>query len=322
MKPSISVIIPVYNSQRYLPQCLDSILSGQGEDVIKEVIVVDDGSSDQTPVIARAYAAADSRVKIISQQNRCCGGARNTGIDASTGQYLAFVDADDILMPGALPHLLSLMDPSVDIAIGRYFRDTAMTPHYAADRTERHTIIGSELANKIMLYRTGFISSPWGRLYRKSAIGDLRFKENLYYEDLDFNYRLLLRTNQVALTHRCLYLYRRNPDSAMSLWDDKRLDVLRVTEWIEADASSRHNPSLLAAAKDRRLSACFNMYALCSSHQRHTMANLCWTEIKRLRRNSLTNSSVRWRNRVAAAVSYLGPTVLRYLGEAFYRNQS
>lgn len=318
MEASISVIIPVYNNQRYLSQCLDSVLTGQ-EDVIKEIIVVDDGSTDDTPVIARAYAETDPRIRVIYQQNRCCGGARNTGIEASTGEYIAFVDADDMLMPGALPHLLSLMGPSVDIAIGRYFRDASMSPHYAADHSERHTVIGAELANKIMLYRTGFISSPWGRLYRRSAIGDIRFKENLYYEDLDFNYRLFHRVNQVALTHRTLYLYRRNPDSAMSLWDEKRLDVLRVTEWIEADAASRNNPSLLAAARDRRLSACFNMYALCCNHQRHTMANLCWTEIRRLRRATIANGSVRWRNRAAAAVSYLGPTVLRLLGHAFYR---
>lgn len=318
MEPSISVIIPVYNNQRYLSQCLDSVLTGQG-DVIKEVIVVDDGSVDDSCVIVRAYAAADSRVRLITQQNRCCGGARNTGMDASTGEYLAFVDADDTLMPGALPHLLDLMGPSVDIAIGRYFRDPAMAPHHAADRSQRHSIIGAELANKIMLYRTGFISSPWGRLYRKSAIGNLRFKENLYYEDLDFNYWLFHRVNQVAITHRYLYMYRRNPDSAMSLWDEKRLDILRVTEWIESDAASRHNASLLAAAQDRRLSACFNMYSLCCTHQRHTMANLCWSEIKRLRRATLTNGSVRWRNRAAAALSYLGPTLLRTLGSLFYR---
>lgn len=318
MEASISVVIPVYNSQRYLSQCLDSVLDGQGN-TVKEVIIVDDGSTDQTPVIAQAYARKDARVNVISQHNRCCGGARNTGIDAAGGTFIAFVDADDVLMPDALPHLLSLMEPEVDVAIGRHFRDMALIPRYAADRDERHSVIGAELANKIMLYRTGFISSPWAKLYRKSALADIRFKENLYYEDLDFNYRLFLSARQVAITHRCLYFYRRNPSSAMTLWDDKRLDVLRVTEWIEADAASRHNPSLLAAARDRRLSACFNMYPLCSAHHRHTMANLCWSEIKRLRRTALTNGSVRWRNRVAAAVSYLGSAVIRMLGHAFYR---
>jgi len=125
--PRVSVVIPAFNYAEYLGDALDSVLAQTMDDW--ECIVVDDGSTDDTPAVARAYASRDSRIRFLQQQGRGPAGARNAGVRESTGTYLQFLDADDRLAPGKLEFHARFLDenPSVDIAYGfsTYFRTTA-----------------------------------------------------------------------------------------------------------------------------------------------------------------------------------------------------
>lgn len=119
--PRISVVVPIYNVEAYLPECLDSILAQTVEDL--EVILVDDGATDGSVAIAEAYAADDPRIRIVRQPNGGLGKARNTGADAATGEFLAFVDGDDVLPPRAYESLLrSLEESGSDFATGNVHR--------------------------------------------------------------------------------------------------------------------------------------------------------------------------------------------------------
>lgn len=317
MDGMVSVIIPAYNNQAFLPQCLDSVLGER--DVEMEVIVVDDGSTDCTRAICEAYALKDSRLRVIAQPNMGPGAARNTGLDNATGEYVIFVDGDDMLMPGALKQLLSMMGDEIDITSGRFFRAATRDMFTHLNTTESYSVMDAATATRRMLYQIGFNSTACGRLYRREAIGDTRFTPSIYYEDLDFDYRLLGKIRKVAITRRHTYFYRLNPDSITSLWNDRRLDVLKITEDIERDSYSRGGEALLAAARDRRMSANFNMFILCSMHRRNAMAARCWDTIVKHRRQSLTNSDVRLKNRIGAALSYLGPTFISTVGRLFYK---
>ena len=107
MKDVISVIVPVYNVAAYLPECLDSILS-QDYDKL-EVILIDDGSTDDSGAICDDYARRDSRIRVIHQKNGGAAAAKNAGLRAATGEYLSFADSDDFLEPGAYAYMLALL---------------------------------------------------------------------------------------------------------------------------------------------------------------------------------------------------------------------
>ena len=100
--PIISVIVPVYNSSKYLKECLDSILNQTLTDI--EVICVDDGSTDESPLILEEYASRDSRLQILKQENKGAGAARNLGMTIAKGKYLSFLDSDDFFSPDMLKH--------------------------------------------------------------------------------------------------------------------------------------------------------------------------------------------------------------------------
>lgn len=107
MKDVISVIVPVYNVSAYLPECLDSILSQDYEKL--EVILIDDGSTDDSGAICDAYAQRDGRIRVIHQKNGGAAAAKNAGLRAATGEYLSFADSDDFLEPGAYAYMMSLL---------------------------------------------------------------------------------------------------------------------------------------------------------------------------------------------------------------------
>ena len=129
--PLISVVVPIYNVEHYLERCLDSIISQTYTNL--EIILVDDGSTDRSGAIADAYAAKDSRVKVIHQKNGGLSIARNTGIEACRGEYLLFIDSDDYIAPNMCECLLShLTEADADIAIGGFYRvDSHGTAEFA-----------------------------------------------------------------------------------------------------------------------------------------------------------------------------------------------
>ncbi|MCM1337981.1 MAG: glycosyltransferase [Candidatus Amulumruptor caecigallinarius] len=316
---TVSVIMPAYNSQRYLTQSIESVLRGQ-ESVPLELIIVNDGSADATAAIAGAYAATDPRVRVITQPNAGLSAARNAGLDAATGEYVAFIDSDDLMLPGALAHLLSLFDEGTDVVSGRYYRGkTRAAAHFGSEGRDRMLSLTGREAVIAMLYQRGMSSNAWGRIYRRAAIGTTRFTPGIYYEDIDFNYRLFPRLRRLRFSSRHVYFYRDAPGSITGVWSRKRLDVMRVTADIEADAEARRDPALLASARDRRLAASFNMYALASIHGDRDAARSCWSQIKRLRGPVSRDRHIRLKDRLGILASHLGPAATTLLSRLAYR---
>src|SRR3954470_10398453 len=119
--PRVSVVVPIYNVEPYLRHCLDSLAAQTFTDL--EVVMVDDGSTDRSAEIARAYSARDPRFRLVRQPNRGLSAARNTGIDATGGEFLAFVDSDDVVAPTAYEQLVDALDASgSDLATGNVHR--------------------------------------------------------------------------------------------------------------------------------------------------------------------------------------------------------
>lgn len=199
--PAISIIVPIYNSAEYLHRCIDSILLQTFDDF--EVLLVDDGSTDDSSVICDEYAIKDKRVKVFHKSNGGVTSARRKGLEEASGKWISFVDSDDELPFEALYILSKNINDDIDLIVSDYHEQRLITP----DDFVRMTLCAR-------LY-----SSLWGRLYRKSAIvGQMdNIPERISIgEDTILNIRIgcNLKSN-VLLIPQKVYKYYENPTSAM-----------------------------------------------------------------------------------------------------------
>jgi CDP-glycerol glycerophosphotransferase len=279
--PRISVVVPIYNVEDYLAECLESIATQTFADL--EAILVDDGSTDGSAAIAEAYVARDGRFKLLSQPNAGLGAARNTGTDAATGEYLAYVDSDDRLPPRAYERLVGAADRTgSDFAAGNVLRLTgrgttqtaALLRAFARTRLRTHvTRHRALLADRL----------AWNKLWRRSfwdAHG-YRWPEGVLHEDIPvtipahfaarsvdvladtvYFWRLRegsitsrrfeelrpLRDRFAAVEHVVAHLGEHGPPGARGWYEQH---VLRDDLWPYLDALDRVTPTYRAAFLDR-----------------------------------------------------------------------
>lgn len=312
----ISVIIPVYNTEQYIAACLDSVLTQSHRNM--EVIVVNDGSTDYSLQIAEKYAENDDRVKVYTQNNKGQAEARNHGLEVATGDYITFVDSDDMLLPKSLEVMIKFMElKGVDIIEGKLIEGIEHKQiNYVKNLSSE--IFDSLQAIEFILYQRKGLPSPCGKIYRKELFDGLRFTNGIIYEDLDLFYKVYERADKIALINYPVYFYRINEESTTHTWKPERLDVLKVTEDLENYISQKY-PHLIEAARDRRLSANFNMFALCSIHGNKENALKCWEIIKKYRKKSLLNPKVRIKNKAGILLSYFGKHIFNLAAGRLYK---
>ena len=200
----ISVIIPVYGVEKYLSRCLDSIINQTYRDL--EIILVDDGSPDNSGKICDEYAAKDSRIKVIHKENGGLSSARNAGLDVATGEYIGFVDSDDWIEPQTYNMLFSAIEKNnSDIAIcgHRMVYDNTSTSKatYSNDEYLSYDLLWNEIFGKLN-------NAAWNKLYRKNLIDDLRFPIGVIHgEDLIFNLNYLKNCKCGVINKTPLYNY-------------------------------------------------------------------------------------------------------------------
>lgn len=319
----VSIIIPAYNVEKYLRECLDSALGQTFSDI--EVIVVDDGSTDSTPEIIREYAARDARVKCVSQPNGGLSAARNSGLDVASGEWVVFLDSDDILSPTAVSKLVKTAEQiGAHYVEGRWMQGTDSSRISWSDGSSGAlTVYDAEPYMTKVLYQDGVTPSVCGKLFARSLFDGLRFRPGILYEDLDLFYLLAEKADKIAVTEQCMYFYRSNPVGLTGRFSPRRFDVLDVTRRIEEYVAANY-PHLLPAAHDRRLSAAFNMFGLIAAYDKagvySAVADKCWELINRYRRESLFNPRVRLKNKAGIMLSFFGNRVLAFVSGIVYGN--
>lgn len=209
--PNVTVIIPVYNVEKYLRRSIDSVLQQTFMDY--ECILVNDGSTDSCPRICNEYAEQDSRIKVIHKTNGGLSSSRNAGIDAASGEYLFFLDSDDFIPSTALEMLYSNIG-NADICAGNLISfhsfsfDAALAP-----QRRKVTVFGRESAFKNMLRLKPPYIFACGKLYKKDLFADLRYS-NCLYEDIDLIYKLIDRCIEIRHVSGVCYFYNLgNPNS-------------------------------------------------------------------------------------------------------------
>lgn len=203
--PEISVIVPVYNVEKYLQRCVDSILEQTFENI--EILLVDDGSTDGSGAICDQYALKDSRIHVIHKKNGGLSDARNAGMDVSVGNYLSFVDSDDFIAPNMLQTLHDLaVKQQADISI------CGMCECFENSVPEQNPQIICQTYTGIEALRQAFIGNYFGmsictKMVRRDLCKDHRFIKGKTSEDVFFTPQLLLRAQRVAFTSEPLYNY-------------------------------------------------------------------------------------------------------------------
>lgn len=210
----ISVIVPVYNVEEYLKQCLDSILEQTFSNY--EVILVNDGSTDSSGLICQEYAEKDSRIRYFEKENGGLSDARNYGIGQAQGEYLTFVDSDDFLDKMHLNVLYTaLVSNNVDISIVNYSNYQTSTAtfylHTFGEYYEKNYSSEELLDNLAILERNDLsFSTIWGKLYKRSVFSFLRFPKGVIGEDVALIYKIYTQVDKIVYAHKDTYVYREN----------------------------------------------------------------------------------------------------------------
>lgn len=253
MEPLISVIVPVYKVEGYLDRCVTS-LTGQTHRNL-EILLVDDGSPDRCGEICDCWAEKDSRIRVIHQENRGAGAARNAALDVSRGELIGFVDSDDYIAPDFYSHLYSLLDEDTDISECGYLETQGDDAVFDTENPRPVSYTPREAMEEHIRDRV-FRQLIWNKLYRREVVESIRFPVGTGIDDEYFTYQALGKARRLVRSERILYAYRQQEDSIMHKpYSLKRLNGIRAKqqrlEYLEA-----HMPDLIPLAKNELLMSC------------------------------------------------------------------
>ncbi len=242
MDELISVIVPVYKVEKYLDQCVQSIVDQTYRNL--EIILVDDGSPDNCPQMCDEWAKRDSRIRVIHQENQGAGAARNRGLEAAAGQWIAFVDSDDYLADGIYEHLSSLLMQGADIAECNH-TEVREAPFSFSESEEAIRWFTPEEAMSEHIRDGIFRQLIWNKLYTRAVIGKVRFTENTRIDDEFFTWRVLANAERLVRSERIGYAYRQQPGSVMhNLSPERRFQAVEA-KCQRHDYLAEHFPALV-----------------------------------------------------------------------------
>ncbi|MCK3936673.1 glycosyltransferase family 2 protein [Streptococcus suis] len=221
--PLISIIVPVYNVENYLDECILTVLGQTYSNW--ELLLINDGSTDSSGSMCDDYARRDDRIRVIHKNNGGLSDARNAGIDNCTGEYITFLDSDDGIRGDFLEECVTTANQhDVDIVIGHFFiwDENNQTFLYFVDQAQKDTtevISAQEALNRQVVWKnlnTAPFVVAWGKLFRASLFNTVRFPKGKVFEDEYTIHKTLLESNTVALINKEFYMYRRHGNSIMT----------------------------------------------------------------------------------------------------------
>ena len=229
-KCRLSIIIPVYNVEEYLDRCLSSILDQDFSSY--EVILVDDGSTDSSPLICDRYSATDPRFRTLHKPNGGVSSARNAGLGLAKGEYIMFLDSDDALLPYALVDMMDVV-AGEDMVVAGYAAFMGGVPVKAVRPRATHSYKSTDYPRffqENIRRNCEMLDAPWAKLFRRKIIGDTRFNESLSYaEDKLFVFAVMSKCSSIKTVAGDVYAYYMRPGSLGSdTSSDKHLQQLYV----------------------------------------------------------------------------------------------
>lgn len=305
----VSVIVPVYNVEAYLPRCVESILEQTYDRV--EIILVDDGSLDRSGAICEDYEKRDPRIKVIHKRNGGLSDARNAGIEISTGSYLMFVDSDDWIREDCVALLVAAMQyGQTQISACAYLK----TKEYKCDAVGNGINIpdGIEIwpieeAYRHLFLNRGIDHSAWAKMFRRVLFEELRFPFGKMYEDQFVTYKLFHMAQKVSYIGEKLYYYFDRPGSIQNeSFTERKMDELEAALECEKFIEANY-PQLREEVTCRLLSSCFHMlFAIDDQGKWEKEIRLLTHLIRKNRRKMVLGKHVNRKVRLGCLCSYFG----------------
>lgn len=222
MDKKISVIVPIYNVEKYLIQCINNIINQTYKNL--EIILVDDGSPDNCGVICDEYSNKDERIKVIHKKNGGLSDARNAGLEIATGDFISFVDGDDWIDTDTYEIMMNnIMMYNADIVVCNinYVYNEKSKPKY--DEENIHIFNSEEAMNELI--HDGLVQAVvWNKIYKKELLDNMQFKVGKLNEDEFFTYKICAKAEKIVYIPNTLYQYRQRANSIMGTYSPKRLD--------------------------------------------------------------------------------------------------
>lgn len=226
MNPLISVIVPIYNVEKYLARCVDSIVNQTYKNL--EIILVDDGSPDRCPQMCDDYAEKDGRIKVVHKKNGGLSDARNAGMAVATGKYISFIDSDDYVSDDFFECLLDVMNKeNSDIAecsVVKLYEDNRFD-EFSDDLSVK--TYDTQDAMSALIAENPFHQHVWNKLYKTELIKDIPYAVGKLNEDEFWTYQVFGRANKVSKLNKTMYYYFQRNSSIMGVgYNIRRLDAL------------------------------------------------------------------------------------------------
>ena len=236
----ISIIMPVYNAEKFVYECIESVLSQKYQNF--ELLIIDDGSRDNTLSICQKFT--DNRIVICKQKNSGVSAARNKGLDLARGKYICFIDSDDVISKDYLNILYNLVkDSHIDCGIVKSCSNIRYL-NYGSDKINMFN--GLENILRELHDGSQFHGQVWGKIFKREIIGKLRFNTNIYInEDMLFVQEYFMKIKNIAVSNKQLYFYRVNSESAINVKYSKKDNSARIAALIMKQEIRHNCPQLI-----------------------------------------------------------------------------
>ncbi len=317
-KPLISIIVPVYNVEQYIEQCVTSLINQTYEEI--EIILVDDGSTDKSGRMCDELLKRDKRIKVIHKENGGLSDARNIGIDNSAGRFISFVDSDDFVEETYINCLYDvIMFHDADIAVGAYYITSFREKKMEVNQEIFEKVYTSEEGILDLLYQKNMTSSAWAKMYKRELFREIRFPLNKLHEDVPVVYNVFLKANKIAYIDKKIYYYFQRKGSIVnSSFRREKLDYISHTKQIVEEMKYRED-KFYKAAVSRHISACFQiLFQIPFNILFSDIGNFIWNEIKNYRLEIIKDKDVRKINKYACILSVMGRVFPYWIGKVIY----
>lgn len=265
-KPLISIIVPVYNVEKYIRRCVDSLINQTYKNL--EIILIDDGSPDNSGAICDEYAKLDNRVKVIHKENGGVSSARNAGLDSASGEYIGFMDSDDYITPDMYEVLYNnMVDNDADISMGIYALENNKGEFISHYRYDVNEVFDKAQTIAEMLKQVKYTCSLCDKLFSSKLVGDIRFDKDISHnEDLLFAYQLMKKSNKAVYISKPMYYYCNNEESASRVsFSDKNTTMLKAQTMVIEDIGENLPQIYDVALTEYVKTAIFNLTAIAKS---------------------------------------------------------
>ena len=225
MKEKISIIVPIYNSEKYLKRCLDSIINQTYKNL--DIILINDGSTDNSLKICKQYKDQDQRIMLINQKNHGVSYTKNKALKLATGDYIGFVDSDDVIDKDMFKNLHKLIEKTKsEIACCKYLR---FTDDYKFEIKNNYQIYDKFECLKMLISETTITNFLWDKLFKRTVLEDIKIKSGIIFEDMDIIYEIIHKSTKIVVTDDILYGYYQRTDSYTHSYDyTKMLNYIDV----------------------------------------------------------------------------------------------